>query len=197
MRGYRQACAAGVLAIPLPSSSAAQTAGVPPPRPDFIFHDENVVGPFTVERWVSAANPEVSPAGTCECLTTVYAGGRFVLTLGEVGLASAIALDGPSGRDITGDGLADLIVTDWSGGAHCCYSTSAYSLESDGALRRVLQLATGSCQTRFEDLDGDQRLEAVTCEDGWAGENCSFADRSAFEASVMARMRSSPLWVPR
>ncbi len=31
-------------------------------------------------------------------------------------------------KDLTGDGVADLIIEEWSGGAHCCYTYDIYSL---------------------------------------------------------------------
>ncbi len=31
-------------------------------------------------------------------------------------------------RDLTGDGIVDVIVEEWSGGAHCCYTYDIYAL---------------------------------------------------------------------
>ena len=39
------------------------------PQDGYGLHDERTVGPFTIQRWVNAAMPEVSPAGMCDCLT--------------------------------------------------------------------------------------------------------------------------------
>ena len=33
-------------------------------------------------------------------------------------------------RDLTGDGIPDVIVEEWSGGAHCCYTFDIYSLSA-------------------------------------------------------------------
>ena len=137
----------------------------------------------------------MSPSGTCECLTTVYLGDRLLLTLGQEGLVSAITVADPSGRDITGDGSPDVVVTEWSGGAHCCYSTTVYSVEAGNAVREIFGANTGSCMTNFEDLDGDRRLELVTCEDGWESDYCSFAE-APFAPVVFAYSLSTRAYVP-
>ena len=31
------------------------------------------------------------------------------------------------GKDITGDGVPDLVVSEWSGGAHCCFVYNVFS----------------------------------------------------------------------
>ena len=72
------------------------------------LHDTRTVGPFTVERWVSATSPDVSPAGMCECLTVVHMGDRTVLTLGAPQEMTARSVDTTSGGDINGDRLPDL-----------------------------------------------------------------------------------------
>jgi hypothetical protein len=154
-------------------SASAQTTRIPP-RAGYQFHDEQTVGPFVAQRWVSAASPEVSPAGTCECLVVVYLGSRRVLTVGAPGEVSAIAVGPPTGRDIDGDGVADVVVSRWSGGAHCCYTTTAYSVGAE--VRTLLSIETGDCGPgEFADLDGDGVLEFTTCDDIWKDTYCSFA----------------------
>lgn len=37
----------------------------------------------------------------------------------------------PPGTDMTGEGIPDLLVTEWSGGAHCCYSFHVFRLGSE------------------------------------------------------------------
>ncbi len=176
------------------ATASAQTPRVAP-RPQFVFHDERGVGVLTVQRWVNEKEREVSPSGMCECLTTVYLGDRLLLTLGQEGLVSDITVADPSGRDITGDGSPDVVVTDWSGGAHCCYSTTVYSVDAGSAVREIFGATTGSCMADFEDLDGDRRLELVTCEDGWESDYCSFAE-APFAPVVFAYSQSTRAYVP-
>ena len=153
--------------------AAGQTPRLPP-QVGYQFHDERAQGPFVVQRWVASDAPDVSPAGTCDCLTLVYEGTRRLLTLGKAGDVEAIAVDPLTGRDINGDGFPDIVVTRWSGGAHCCYGTTVYSAGSD--VRTVLSLETGNCGSgTFADLDGDGVLEFSTCDDRWSDAYCVFA----------------------
>ena len=150
-------------------SAAAQTPRLPPAK-GFIFHDERQVDRFVVQRWVSQASPEVSPSGVCECMTVVYDGKRQILSLGlDEGTTSVES----SGKDITGDGRAELVVTKHSGGAHCCESTAIYSV--DAAPKQILSLSTGSCPGELVDLDKDGVPEFKTCDDTFANAMCSFA----------------------
>ena len=66
--------------------SAPKTA----PGDGYVLYEERTVGVFTVQKWMSASSPEVSPAGMCECLTVVYQGDRRLATLGEAGLLALI-----------------------------------------------------------------------------------------------------------
>jgi hypothetical protein len=145
------------------------------PQDGYSLHDERSVGPFTIQRWVSMAMPEVSPSGMCDCLTLVYAGARRVMTFGSPGTLSAYTMTDLTGTDINGDGFPDVVVSAWSGGAHCCYSIGVYSVEQD--VKSILVLETGNCGPgEFADLDGNGTREFITCDDRWAYIYCSFAD---------------------
>lgn len=151
------------------SPVAAQSPGGTPAA-DFMLLEENVVDRFVVQRWVRRDAPEVSPAGFCECVTLVYDGGRLVLDLGiDAGITTVRAL-----RDVTGDDRAELVVVNYSGGAHCCESTSIYSVE-DAGHRPLLSVATGHCPGELLDLDQDGVAEFRTCDDVFAYEFCAFA----------------------
>ena len=100
---------------PAPQAQAIRVA----PHQGYQFVDARTQGPFEVQRWVSAAAPDVSPAGTCDCLLVVYQGARRLLTLGTAGDVTAITIDPVSGGDINGDHLPELVVSNWSGGVHC------------------------------------------------------------------------------
>lgn len=67
------------------------------------------------------------------------------------------------GKDITGDGTHDLVVAEWSGGAHCCATYLVFELG-----QRLKQIATLSCgdgsEGAFEDVDGNGSLEFITCD---------------------------------
>jgi hypothetical protein len=151
------------------SPATAETPRVPPAA-RFILHQERAVERFVVQQWVSEASPDVSASGFCVCITVVYDGNRQILRLGHddgiLGIAS-------SGSDITGDGRAELVVTKNSGGAHCCESTTIYSIEA--APREILSVSTGNCPGSLVDLDNDGVAEFQTCDDTFAYAFCSFA----------------------
>lgn len=149
----------------------AQTPQVPPQQ-GFTLHDQQQVDRFVVQRWVDSANPEVSPAGFCECITVVYEGTRRLFPVAlDSGISTVSALP-----DVTGDNLAELVFSHHSGGAHCCYSTSVYSVERGAAApKAILSLNTEDCSGELEDLDKDGVAEFRTCDPVFGYEFCSFA----------------------
>jgi hypothetical protein len=78
-----------------------------------------------------------------------------------------------TGTDITGEGNPDLILEIYSGGAHCCYSTTLYDLGP--TLTRLLQSPWSNCGGGFVDLDGDAVFEFRTCDDTFAYTYCPYA----------------------
>jgi hypothetical protein len=182
--------AASVVALLLGACATAKPAPQPhaAPRPGYQMHDTRTMGALTVERWVPSTSPEVSPAGMCECITLVYLGDRKVLTLGEPDLMTATTVEATSGTDITGDSVPEIVVSTWSGGAHCCYSTSIHSVGTEA--KPILTIETGNCGPgELRDLDSDGSMEVVTCDDRWAYTYCSFAD-SPFPRVVLAYSRA-------
>jgi len=176
---------AAVGAVVLGCVAACTGEGVTPraaPREHFVFHDERGAGSFTIQRWVNEASPEVSPSGMCECITVAYLGARRILTYGE-GDITAVSTPEPSGKDINGDGRPELIFATWSGGAHCCYQTTVYSVGKEP--EKILELNTGDDEGLFADLDGDGRMEFVVSDTGWGTTYCSFAE-SPFPPVVFA-----------
>jgi hypothetical protein len=169
-------------------AATAQAPTVPPAR-GFILHEQRQVDRFVVQQWASEATPEVSAAGFCECITVVYEGSRRILTLGpDAGITHVES----SGKDITGDGRAELVVTTNSGGAHCCESTTIFSV--DTAPRVILSLATGNCPGELVDLDNDGVPEFRTCDDRFANALCSFAD-SPMPTVVLAYDKTTGTYV--
>jgi len=142
------------------------------PRSGFVFYDERRIGIFESQRWVNSAEREVSPSGMCDCITVVYLGSRKILTIDPGGIMST-EIDPRSGQDINGDKLPEIIVSQYTGGAHCCSSTTVYSVSAEPKM--ILQVDSGNCPGDFEDLDHDGKLEFVVCDDAWAYEKCPFA----------------------
>ncbi|PZO23212.1 MAG: hypothetical protein DCF25_00885 [Leptolyngbya foveolarum] len=62
--------------------------------------------------------------------------------------------------DLDSDGLSEVIVQNYSGGAHCCTNTTVYSWEDD----KFTSIESGYLDGlggRFEDLDGDRFSEFI------------------------------------
>lgn len=98
----------------------------------------------------------------------------------QIGEISDPDRDGPRvgiGQDITGDGVPDLIVSDYSGGAHCC---TTYHILSLGAWEVVTlqELDAGHAGAHFVDVDGDGLPEMRTMENAFAYWNGPFAGSS-------------------
>ena len=70
------------------------------------------------------------------------------------------------GSDITGDGQPNLVISHWSGGAHCCYNYYIFSLGDEFKLMQKIE--TDHSDGSFEDVDGDGSLEFLSTD-------CSFA----------------------
>jgi|GEM_PF-4009145 len=71
-------------------------------------------------------------------------------------------------RDLDGDGIADEILFDYSGGAHCCYTMSLQLSSQEDLLEYPFQMDGGYIfgvdgsnphQFRIEDVDADGRME--------------------------------------
>jgi hypothetical protein len=180
--------------VMLSATSALPQTPHEAPRDGYDLHDQRPAGPFTVQRWVNSASPGVSAAGVCDCITVVYEDVRRVMTLGTAGTLAAYTITDLSGADVNGDGDPDLVVSAWSGGAHCCYSSGVYSIGEH--VQQVLALETGNCGPgAFEDLDGNGTIEFITCDDRWAYTYCSFAD-SPLPRVVYAYEPSRATYVP-
>jgi hypothetical protein len=67
----------------------------------------------------------------------------------------------PNGSDLTGNGKPNMVVTGWSGGAHCCFTH--YIFELRPRLRLIAKLEDGDTDGgHFEDLDHDGHYYYIT-----------------------------------
>ena len=57
----------------------------------------------------------------------------------------------PMGADITGAGQPNLVVLEWTGGAHCCYKYHVFEIGK--AFRPVASISAADGIAKFEDLD--------------------------------------------
>ncbi|MFH1748846.1 MAG: hypothetical protein ABIG44_17570 [Planctomycetota bacterium] len=82
------------------------------------------------------------------------------------------------GEDITGDGIPNLILSEWTGGSHCCWTYHILSLDPNDGARVVATIWAGHYPATFEDLDGDGRLECILSDWTFAWWNGSSASPS-------------------
>ena len=70
-----------------------------------------------------------------------------------------------NGTDLTGRGRPDMIVTSWSGGAHCCFTRYIFELQPKFRLLAKIEDGDGDL-AHFADLDHDRHYVYVTTD--WA-----------------------------
>jgi len=136
-----------------------------PPEDGYYLEVERIIGEYTVRQW-SWSGCFFGPRGRA----VVIISGPSVTT---VELDWAFQIDPLSGTDVTGEGNPDLIVTSYSGGAHCCFSSTVYDLGP--GLTVIPVVGGGNCSGTFEDLDGDGSYEFLTCDDAFAYRYCCYA----------------------
>ena len=83
----------------------------------------------------------------------------------------------PPGSDITGNGKPNLVVYEFTGGAHCCYI--AYVFELGSSVKKIAEIDGGSDTLEFVDLDGDSLPEVILLDWTFAHWNASCADSPA------------------
>lgn len=93
--------------------------------------------------------------------------------LGQPGDSSYKIPPVPNGVDLTGEGRPDMIVTSWSGGAHCCFTHYIFELEPK--LRLLAKIYDGDADlAHFEKVQHDRGYFYVT-NDIWSYWPASFA----------------------
>jgi len=160
-----------VAAFPVFSHAQAEV-----PRQGLELHDEANVGPFTVQRWTAPGEAVSNYQLTNRMyghLVVIYAGKRVLSLSAKDAQGVWLKILDPSGVDINGDRKPDLIIEAFSGGAHCCWTTSIYSIANEATL--YWQQETGNCSVALEDLDRDGKYELRSCDDSFAYAYCPYA----------------------
>lgn len=87
---------------------------------------------------------------------------------------AVISLVRTENDDLNRNGIPDLMIEMFSGGAHCCFTTSLIELSDPASM--VFEQAFSECPASPIDLDGDGIAEFTSCDDIWAYEYCSYAE---------------------
>jgi hypothetical protein len=154
-----------------PAAAAAQGPAPTPqapldperPKAQWTIKEERTVGPYTVRQWHDQASD--MPWGD---IATISAPGRP-----QIQMTMMSAIGDTTGKDLTGDGVPDIEIQTYSGGAHCCFGTVLY--QAGSTLTKLLDYQGNNCAGNFQDLNGDGKYEFVTCDDLFAYTYCPFA----------------------
>jgi hypothetical protein len=110
-------------------------------------------------------------------------------------LISVVAADARGrsilGKDLNGDGIPNLVIKEYSGGAHCCYTVRIFSCGRD--FSELIALETEHSSVTFEDLDSDGVPELRLLDWSYQYWPASFAGSPA--PSVILRWRGRNLEV--
>jgi hypothetical protein len=104
----------------------------------------------------------------------VWAQSGFILQTGD-----SFHTPVPSGTDITGDGVADMVLLSYSGGAHCCSTYYIFAFEP--FFRQLAVIETQDSGARFESKPGLTGLAMITGDNTFAYWNTYYAASPAPE----------------
>jgi hypothetical protein len=192
----------GVMMIALAGSLAAQ-ASIDPPSSDcsaWYLNQAVVVGQYTFKAFknpqTGAACLEVEEKGFQEKKVMGRMAERFIhkeggqvvfrrtsesfgqFTLGQPAQPQNNIAQIENGTDITGHGRPNMIVTNWSGGAHCCFSHFIFELQPKLTLLAEIDDADGG-DAHFATLDGDRQYYFVGKDWTFAYWDASFTESPA------------------
>lgn len=153
--------------------------------PKWKLFDEVLLGNYVVRRFEHRRHGRPTHVVITHNAEPVYARTAFSIRL-EVyspDFSRALAV----GADITGNGIPNLILEEYSGGAHCCLTYYIFELDPQDGLRPIATIYGWHSGVRFEDLDGDGRVECIL--NDWTFEywNTDYASSPAPEVILQFR----------
>jgi hypothetical protein len=140
-----------------------------------------LTGSTTVRGYVFKNYEGLNPDDDSACVR-IYRDGKVVYRLTKEDEKYYLGQPGDSrykiphianGADLTGDGRPDMIVTSWSGGAHCCFTHYVFELEPEFQLLATIDDGDTDL-AHFEKLDSDRGYYYVST-DIWSYWPSSFA----------------------
>jgi len=127
------------------------------------------LGRYTL-RLYRTADPAADFPARAEILKdgeTVWSEGSGEFYIGAVRQDPARTALIPLGKDPTGRARPSLILSSWTGGAHCCYDFFVFELGEEFRLIGKLE-AGDDALSYFYDVDGDERMEFVSSDGAFA-----------------------------
>ncbi len=95
------------------------------------------------------------------------------------------------GMDITGDGISNLVISEWTGGTEGCYLSHIFELGN--CLRKIATIDGVRECPRFVNLDGDSSLEVVVRD--WAFLGAPLLGEEDYAPEVVLKYRDGAYWV--
>lgn len=160
-----------VIATITPTPPVVPIPGAPKSElyPDVVYtlQEERVFGNYTLRLWHNTN-------GAAD--TAFFDGVVTIWTPGEppIQIESVSGFGQQNGTDVNGDGFPEVVVETYSGGAHCCFNTVAFTMKGS-SIKKVLDTAPSNCGGSFTDLNGDGVMEFDTCDDSFAYTYCPYA----------------------
>ncbi|MHC1741501.1 MAG: hypothetical protein AB9873_00550 [Syntrophobacteraceae bacterium] len=167
--------------VTAPQNQATPPKAAPAPKDELHETDERVFGDYTL-RIAHVLNDQGS-RGTFEVLQNgqkIYSRNGHRFAFGHV-YSDEPTLDNELvaiGKDITGNGVPNLVVSEWSGGAHCCFVFHVYELGPSFREVAVIEAGHGDF-SHFANVDGVDGLEFVTADWTFANWRTGFAQSPA------------------
>ncbi len=162
-------------------TSTAATAPMDPPVPTsypdaiYSFSSMRKVAGYTIRLWEANSPFRAWPATK---IVTISPPDQPTAIAEQIEMVASI--DDLTGKDITGEGLPELVIKTHTGGEACCFSTRVYQLGPE--LKKLLQTAFNSCAGSLRDVDEDGRYEYVTCDESFIDRYCPPADSPTVRA---------------
>jgi hypothetical protein len=155
------------------------------PAPVYALQTELPFGDYVVRLWKDTA----ADSPIYDNIIDISASGEAPIQIENVS-----KLDDATGTDVNGDGLPEVVIETYSGGAHCCFTNLIYTM-SGSSIREILHSVESNCGGLLKDLNGDGIMEYDTCDDSFAYTYCPFVASPAVRV-VYAYDSSKGVYAP-
>lgn len=93
---------------------------------------------------------------------------------------------------MTGDGEPDIVIEEWSGGAHCCMTSHMFQIGEK--FRLIVSIAGGHSSPVFRDITGDGIPEVFVL--SWYGPYCDIPPEEIIHTMEKGQYREMfiPIW---
>jgi hypothetical protein len=124
--------------------------------PEGVLKDEAVISPYIIRTY-----RDPNYGGSFEILrygNRVWGQHGWKFQIGNRGDYGSSDFD-LIGRDLTGDSNANLVIYEWSGGAHCCFTMFMFQIAKE--FKEIAKIDGRHGVPTFADMDGDSIPELV------------------------------------